>query len=78
MSHMSYIARKSCGCYVAALVISTDNMERFRDDAKEVLKWMRDGLTVEPVTVEFVRANLKGCQCGKTEKPPAATQEALL
>jgi hypothetical protein len=56
-----YIARTPCHCYVAALVISTASRERFREDAKEVLRWMREGLLVEVVTTDFVRANLAGC-----------------
>lgn len=56
-----YIAKTPCGCYVAAMTISTGSALRFRDDAREVLRWMRTGLDVSVVDVDFVRSNLTGC-----------------
>jgi len=70
---MSYIAKKSCGCIVAAIV---DRPERKNETAREVSKWIRDGLAVERVTVEYVRENLKSCP--HEMKPHAAVQKELL
>lgn len=54
--HMAYIGRKSCGCVVAAYV---DDPERRKDTAKEVASWIRDGLTVEHVTVTYANEQFK-------------------
>ena len=81
--HPAYIGRSPCGCITFATV---DMPEHKRTVAKEVAQAMRDGLTIERVTVQFVRENWgPGCdQCrpkpkGKTKKAQPATvvQEAL-
>ena len=54
----SYIGRKHCGCLVAAMV---DDPEHKKDIAKEIAKWIRDGLIIERVTTEYVRENFKYC-----------------
>ena len=53
-----YVALKACGCCVAAIV---DNPERRQDTAKEVASWLRDGLTVERKSVEWVRETMRDC-----------------
>lgn len=65
-----YVGIKACGCAVAAAV---DNPEHFKDTAKTVAAWIRDGLTVERKPVEWVRENLRSCK----HKPEAAGQEVL-
>ena len=59
-TNMAYIARKSCGCMVAAAVDEPDHRE---DTANEIAEWIRAGLTVERVTVDYVRANWRTCAC---------------
>lgn len=54
---MAYIARRECGCIMAAVV---DNPARRNETAEFVAELIQDGLAVERVTVEVVRA---GFQC---------------
>ena len=70
--HGCYVGIKSCGCAVAAIV---DTPEDRKHTAKEVAKWMREGLVIERRSVEWARANLTPC---KHEKRPPAMQESLL
>jgi hypothetical protein len=60
-----YVGKRPCGCLVAAAV---DKPEYTKDTAKSVAKWMRDGLTIERQTVEYVRANFATCP-HKDKKP---------
>ncbi len=53
-----YIAVKSCGCVVAAIV---DDGTRPKDTAKAISDWVRRGAVVERKTVEWVRENMKFC-----------------
>lgn len=46
---MAYIGRKSCGCVVCAYLDKAPK----REVAKEVAKWIKWGLDVEHVTVEY-------------------------
>lgn len=55
-----YVARKPCGCIVAA---SVDEPEYARVNAKEVAKWIRQGLNVDRVTVAVVRDEFVGWDC---------------
>lgn len=73
----SYIARETAygnkhpvGTVVAA---SVDTPDRARDNAKIVGKWLRDGLTIERVPVEWVRLYLFTTEPyhAKTETPDA-------
>lgn len=64
--YMAYIGRKSCGCIVAATV---DDPIFKKDTAKFVAKLLRDGLFVERVSCQFVRDNMKMCNCGLAGKP---------
>lgn len=57
---MAYIARKACGCIVMACVDSP-LPECRKDNAKEIGKAIKDGLTIERVTCEYVRQNMKRC-----------------
>lgn len=50
MPKMAYIGRKECGCVVCAYV---DDPERRKDTAKEVSNWIKWGLTVEHVTIDY-------------------------
>lgn len=64
-----YVGIKSCGHMVAAAV---DRPENAKDNAKEVAKWMRSGLTIERRPVEDVRTQLQFCKCEKAAKLPFA------
>ncbi len=55
-----YVAFKACGCAVAACVIVPQHR---KDTARSVSEWIRDGLRIETRSVEWVRANLRRCQC---------------
>lgn len=55
-----YVGFKACGCAVAAAV---DNPAHRKDTAKSIAAWVKDGLTVERRTVEWVRENLRPCKC---------------
>ena len=74
---MVYIARKSCGCIVAAQV---DTPGHSRAVAKELGRWVRDGFTVERVSVATVRVSIARCPHEPARKPTQAVakQEALL
>lgn len=57
---MAYIGRASCGCIRMAIADSTSS----RRVASTVAEALRDGLTVDRVTCEFVRATpwtIPGC-----------------
>ena len=56
--NFSYIGRKKCGCIVAAVV---DDEDSKKATAKVVAKWIREGLAIERVSVEYVRKNFKHC-----------------
>jgi hypothetical protein len=64
-SDMSYVARRPCGCVVAAYVMpaANDDLAYKRAVAKEVASWIRDGLKVETVTNDYVRANFTWTGC---------------
>lgn len=57
---MAYVGRKPCGCIVAAI---SDKPEIKKDIVRETGKWIRGGLTVEHVSMEYVKANLAPCKC---------------
>jgi hypothetical protein len=62
----SYIGRKSCGCIVYAIVddpADAGDKAKRREMGRELEKLLRDGLTIERVTVGFVRACNFGCRC---------------
>jgi len=56
----SYIARRSCGCIVAAII---DNPDTVRETALEVASWERRGLTTERVLHSVVTAEFVGFFC---------------
>lgn len=68
---MCYVARKSCGCIIAATV---DEPDMQKENAKEVARWMRKGFTVDRVTVQHVRDNFEGRYCPHEPEPPEQTQ----
>ena len=57
---MTYIAKRPCGCIVAA---SVDNPERRADVAEFVSDCIREGYTVERVTTEDCRNGQWACHC---------------
>lgn len=64
---MCYVGRKACGCLVT---VAVDKPQWKRETAKSVAEWMRDGLTVERMTVADVQAAKLGCIHGDDEKKP--------
>lgn len=61
----AYIGKKPCGCIVAAVV---DLAERKETTAQHVAEMIADGLTVERVTCEYVRQNMRRCTCGQAQQ----------
>ena len=59
-THMAYTARCKCGHIVAAAM---DEPAYAKDNAREVARWIRDGLTVERFDVDAVRVMLHECTC---------------
>jgi hypothetical protein len=57
-----YIGRCKCGAIVAACV---DTPDRKKETAKDVAEFISDGLTVERMSVEDVRAGDWKCKCPK-------------
>ncbi len=55
---MSYIGRAKCGCIRYAAV---DTPDMARQIANDIVKIIRDGGTVERVTSEYVRQNMRRC-----------------
>jgi len=51
---MAYAGSLPCGCIVAVI---TDKPEHARENAREVAKWMRDGLTIDRRTVADLKAD---------------------
>ena len=51
---MAYLARAACGCTKVATI---DRPEMADLNAEMIAECIRDGLTVERVTVEYVREN---------------------
>lgn len=64
----SYIGRAACGCVVAVVSDTRDNL---RGVANAVAEFIRDGLIVERVEHSYVRDNPFGCHC------PTAAQEGM-
>jgi hypothetical protein len=60
MNGFAYIGRASCGHVVAAI----SGNSPVTNVAKALSEWIRDGLTVENVTNQYVRENF-GCTCPK-------------
>jgi hypothetical protein len=78
----TFIGRKSCGCVVFAMVDEPNPSDYYRKElAKELAKAIRQGLTIEKVSCEFVR-NLEhfGCNCNepKKTKVKSTTQGKLI
>ena len=55
---MAYCGRKPCGCLVAACL---DGAAYADGNAKEIARWVRDGWTVERMTVDEAREQLHFC-----------------
>lgn len=56
----AYIARCRCGCKGIVMAI-VDNPVHKREVAKEIAKCIREGYTIEHVTVGYVRQSKFGC-----------------
>jgi hypothetical protein len=57
----AYAGLKDCGCLVAVVV---DEPSFKTEVAEAVSEWIREGLTILPMTVEEANQRLKPCQCG--------------
>lgn len=55
-----YVGRKPCGCTVAACM---DMPKHKKDVAKFLADCVKDGLTIERVTLDDARCTLKRCEC---------------
>ena len=71
---MSYIGRAECGCIVACCV---DNPFHKKDTAEALSDFIKDGLTIERVTVQFVRENF-GCKHRKDNPQKAKMLQGVL
>ena len=73
----SYIARETVGGHqhpIGTVIAATvDIPERAKDNARIVAEWMRDGLTIERVPVEWVRQHFLSTEPyrAETETPDA-------
>ena len=50
----AYVVRRACGCAVALAVDSAEN-------ADDLARWLRQGLTLHHVTIPEARATSLGC-----------------
>ena len=57
----AYVGRKACGCMVAATLDDPTWPKRMATDVADFIK---DGLTIERVSIETVRDQLRSCKCG--------------
>ena len=55
----AYIARKSCGCIVAAVSLNFPKKEI----SAALAKWTKAGLTIDRVSDDTVRAEFVGARC---------------
>lgn len=62
--HRAYAGRCKCGQVVAVMAITDRHREDLADTAAE---WIRDGLSVEQVTVEEAREMFGLCQCEESD-----------
>lgn len=51
---------RKCGALCCA---SVDTPERTKENARYTSQWIRQGMTVERVTADVVRARLADCKC---------------
>jgi hypothetical protein len=77
--HFAYIGRASCGC-IRAVIVDSALAQGLQQVARETSRWIRDGLKIERITVEEVRASkLTRPDCTvHTFSRSAERQEALL
>jgi hypothetical protein len=68
-----YAGRRDCGCVVSLVVTRPDIISR-KDLAKMLADWIREGLHVEPISLDTIRSPgfKMGCKC---EKPPKAEDD---
>lgn len=55
---MCYVGVEPCGCRVAVIVDQPHNKTKV---AKEIASWIKDGLTVERVSVSDARGSVRRC-----------------
>lgn len=60
MTGMAYVGRKVCGCVCAAIV---DDPAHKKEVAEDIADWIKSGLTIDRVSVEYVRENFVGWAC---------------
>ncbi len=66
---MSYVGKcRGCGQLVYASVICFDDQERRREQAKDIAGLIKQGFSVEQMTVEQVRQSGFVCKCPKPPK----------
>ena len=63
---MAYIARRGCGCIVAA---TADDPGRRSAVARDISRWVKAGYVVERVTGDYVREHMRECRCGLFAAP---------
>ncbi len=70
----TFIGRKPCGCVVFAMVDEPNPSPEYRKElAKEIARCIRQGLSIEKVTVDYVRTlESFGCKC---DKPKVKTKD---
>lgn len=61
---MAYLGRKRCGCVVAVVVDEGPSNSDYVAEA--TAEFIRDGLTLERVSIAVARKSLTFCQCGKS------------
>lgn len=59
-----FIAKTPCGCIVC---VAVDRPEYAKDNAKEVARWIRKGLTIEKMSVFEVQKSSLGCSHKKAK-----------
>lgn len=78
-----YIGRCKCGAIVAATVIALEGLtperqkEHDKNVRKDVAEFMREGLSIEQLTVGEVRKSFGECTCPKPAKKVSTPQGTL-
>lgn len=70
------VARKSCGCLVAAISYDTDDPSGSAYAARDVARWIARGYRVEEADNETIKREFVG-ESGCPHKPPEPVQLSL-
>lgn len=70
------VARKPCGCVVAAISYDTDDPSGAAYAAKDVARWIALGWTVEDATSDTIQREFVG-ESGCPHKAPESVQLSL-